>query len=63
MNVHPLEIPEDLKKKLEELKVKLEKFKDKITEKFKQYILGIALMPPDRMLPPALRRFKEDEEE
>ena len=48
------EIPKELKlddkakKKLEQIKSKLEKFKKEILKKFDKYILGIALLPPER---------------
>lgn len=39
---------EKLKKKLEQLKGKVEKFQKKILEKFEEYIIGIALLPPEK---------------
>lgn len=41
-------MPDETKHKLEVLKVKLEKFKVKVLEKFDEYILGIALLPPSK---------------
>ncbi len=40
-------LPEEAVKRIEVLKEKLESFKDKLLQKFEDYILGIALMPPD----------------
>jgi predicted nucleotidyltransferase/uncharacterized protein (UPF0332 family) len=42
------DIPDEAKKKLEHMKVKIEKFKDKLLEKFEEYVLGIALLPPSQ---------------
>ena len=42
------QIPDDAKKRLEEIKDKLEKFRDKIVERFEGYIMGVALLPPDK---------------
>lgn len=42
------DLPDDAKKKLEEIRDKLEKFKEKALEKFNEYILGIALLPPSK---------------
>lgn len=42
------QIPDDAKKRLEEIKDKLEKFKNKIVKKFEGYIMGVALLPPDK---------------
>lgn len=42
------EIPDETKKKLEAIKVKLDKYKDKVLEKFEEYILGISLLPPSK---------------
>lgn len=42
------ELPPEVKEKLEKLKGKLDKFKDEVLSKFKEYILGIALLPPER---------------
>ncbi|KYK26164.1 hypothetical protein AYK26_00925 [Euryarchaeota archaeon SM23-78] len=41
-------IPDEAKKRLEEIKDKLEAFKDKIVSKFEGYIMGVALLPPDK---------------
>ncbi|MDK2849336.1 MAG: hypothetical protein PWR32_3 [Candidatus Woesearchaeota archaeon] len=40
--------PEKINKELEELHKKLNSFKDKILEKFSDYVLGIALLPPKK---------------
>jgi uncharacterized protein (UPF0332 family)/predicted nucleotidyltransferase len=37
-----------IKKKLDHLKTKVEKFQKKITSKFDEYIIGIALLPPEK---------------
>jgi uncharacterized protein (UPF0332 family)/predicted nucleotidyltransferase len=42
------QIPDEAKKKLEEIKGTLEAFKKKLIEKFEGYIIGIALLPPDK---------------
>jgi len=42
------ELPPEVAKKLEKLKGKVDKFKDNILKKFKEYVLGIALLPPER---------------
>lgn len=42
------QIPPELKAKLEKLKVKLESFKEKIVDKFGDYIVGITLLPPEK---------------
>lgn len=41
-----MNIPEDVRKQLEQIKDKLDKFSSKVTEKFKEYVTGIALVPP-----------------
>jgi len=47
MEVPPIEIPEDLKKKLDEIKGKLEKFKDLILKEHKE-IIGVMVLPPPK---------------
>ncbi len=39
---------EKIKKKLDQLKEKVEKFQKKLVEKFEKYIIGIALLPPEK---------------
>ncbi len=39
---------EKIKKKLDQLKEKVEKFQKKLTEKFSEYIIGLALLPPEK---------------
>ena len=39
---------EKIKKKLDQLKEKVEKFQKKLLEKFEEYIIGIALLPPEK---------------
>lgn len=41
-------IPPELEAKLKELKDKIDKFKKKVLEKFEDYIVGIALLPPEK---------------
>ena len=41
-------LPPELEQKLKSLKAKLDKFKDKILDKFGDYIVGITLMPPEK---------------
>ncbi len=44
-------LPPELQKKLDALKVKLDEFKDKIMNKFGDYIVGITLLPPEKPHP------------
>ncbi len=46
-------LPEDVQKKLKAVKEKVEKFKKQIVDKFDKYIMGVALLPPQRELPKA----------
>ncbi len=46
----PTDIPDETKKKLEEIKHKLDKFQKKAMDKFSDYILGIALLPPQKAM-------------
>jgi predicted nucleotidyltransferase/uncharacterized protein (UPF0332 family) len=41
-------LPKEAQEKLKAIKTKLEKFKEKILEKFEQYIVGVALLPPEQ---------------
>src|SRR3989338_11353556 len=41
-------LPPDVQEKLKGIKVKLEKFQKKALEKFDKYIVGIALLPPQK---------------
>ena len=41
-------LPPELEKKLKALKTKLDKFKDKVVDKFGDYIVGITLLPPPK---------------
>jgi uncharacterized protein (UPF0332 family)/predicted nucleotidyltransferase len=47
-----LKLPKEAEKKLKELKAKLDSFQEKVIKKFDKYIMGIALMPPPRSMPP-----------
>jgi uncharacterized protein (UPF0332 family)/predicted nucleotidyltransferase len=42
------QIPDEAKKKLEQIKDKLDTFKKKLLEKFEGYVIGVALLPPDK---------------
>ncbi|MGM5482652.1 MAG: nucleotidyltransferase domain-containing protein [Nanobdellota archaeon] len=44
----PANMSEDAKKKLEQMKEKLEKFKDSLLKKFDNYLVGVALLPPQK---------------
>ncbi|MBI2662844.1 hypothetical protein HYX11_05285 [Candidatus Woesearchaeota archaeon] len=44
-------LPPELEKKLKALKDKLVSFKDKVLEKFGDYIVGIILLPPEKGMP------------
>ena len=44
-------LPPELEAKLKDIKDKLDKFKTKLLEKFEGYIVGIALLPPERPHP------------
>ena len=45
-------LPPELEKKLQSLKDTLDKFKAKVLEKFGDYIVGITLLPPEKIPPP-----------
>jgi len=45
-------LPPEVQEKLKQIKEKLDVFQKKITEKFDQYIVGIALLPPKRQNAP-----------
>lgn len=44
-------LPPEVEKKLKEIKDKLDKFKEKLMDKFGDYIVGIALLPPEKPQP------------
>ncbi|MBI2103322.1 hypothetical protein HYT55_05750 [Candidatus Woesearchaeota archaeon] len=44
-------LPPEVEKKLKALKEKLDQFKEKVLEKFGDYIVGIALLPPEKPQP------------
>ncbi|MEM4260601.1 MAG: nucleotidyltransferase domain-containing protein [Candidatus Woesearchaeota archaeon] len=44
----PFKIPDDAKVKLEKIKTLLEKFQKRVLEKFEDYVIGIALLPPSK---------------
>ncbi|TSC71308.1 MAG: hypothetical protein G01um101448_1235 [Parcubacteria group bacterium Gr01-1014_48] len=48
----PPDIPDDVKKKLEELRKDVDKFKDEVLKKFDKYIIGMALFPPEKNAKP-----------
>lgn len=41
-------LPKDVQEKLKNIKTKLDKFKDQVLKKFDKYIIGIALLPPEK---------------
>lgn len=41
-------LPKEAQEKLKAIKVKLEKFKKKVLEKFEEYVIGVALLPPEQ---------------
>ena len=41
-------LPKDVQDKLKNIKTKLDKFKDQVLKKFDKYIVGIALLPPEK---------------
>ena len=47
-NSSEVKIPDDVKEKFNELKNKLEKFKKELLKKFDKYVVGIALLPPEK---------------
>ncbi len=51
----------EMEKKLKGLKKKLDEFKDKVLEKFGDYIVGITLMPPEKPQPKPGEEPKKDE--
>ena len=42
------EVPKDVEKKLKAIKGKLDKFQKKLLDKFEDYVMGIALLPPEK---------------
>jgi uncharacterized protein (UPF0332 family)/predicted nucleotidyltransferase len=53
-------LPPEVEKKLKTLKTKLDKFKDKVLDKFGDYIVGISLLPPEK---PKKEKKEESEKE
>jgi len=45
-------LPKEAQEKLKQIKAKLEKFQKRVVEKFDKYIMGVALLPPPRQMPP-----------
>jgi predicted nucleotidyltransferase/uncharacterized protein (UPF0332 family) len=43
-----LNIPPEIKEKLEQIKEKLDKFSKNVLEKFEEYIIGVGLLPPKK---------------
>ena len=41
-------LPKDVQEKLDELKEKLDKFQKEVLKKFDKYVMGIALLPPQK---------------
>ncbi len=56
-----LKVPPEMEEKLKEIKSKLDKFKKKILDKFGDYIVGVALLPPEKA-EAAKSEGKEDKE-
>jgi len=56
-------IPPELEKKLKEIKSKLDKFKKKILDKFGDYIVGVALLPPEKTPKEEEEKKKKGEKE
>ncbi len=46
-----LNVPKDVQDKVTQLKDKLTEFQEKLLEKFDDYVMGIALIPPQRKMP------------
>lgn len=46
------QLPKDAQKKLQDIKSKLDKFKESVLKKFGEYVVGIALLPPQKALNP-----------
>ncbi|MBL7051282.1 nucleotidyltransferase domain-containing protein [Candidatus Woesearchaeota archaeon] len=44
----PQDMPKDVEKKLKGIKSKLDKFQKKLLDKFEDYVMGIALLPPEK---------------
>ncbi len=58
---YQIKIPEEVKARYEALKNKLESFKKELLKKFDKYVLGIALLPPEK--PPTEDESKPTEKE
>ena len=58
-----LNIPEDIQKKLSQIKTKVEKFKKEVLKKFEEYVVGIALVPPERLTPEEEQELTQKEKE
>ncbi len=52
----------ELEKKLKGLKTKLDKFKEKVLEKFGDYIVGITLLPPEKPKPEEKEQEKKEQD-
>ncbi|HII16195.1 MAG TPA: hypothetical protein HA362_07875 [Nanoarchaeota archaeon] len=55
------QLPPEMQEKMKVLKEKMDSFTKKILEKFDKYIIGVALLPPEKMLPPEIREEKKDD--
>lgn len=55
-------LPPEVEKKLKEIKDKLDKFKEKLMDKFGDYIVGIALLPPEKAMPKEQKEGQESPE-
>ncbi|MBU2638309.1 MAG: hypothetical protein KJ955_05020 [Nanoarchaeota archaeon] len=54
-------LPPEMQEKMKALKDKMDLFTKKILEKFDKYITGVALLPPEKMLPAEVRDEKKDD--
>ena len=58
-----LEIPKDIQKKLSQIKAKVEKFKKEVLKKFEEYVVGIELLPPEKLTPEEEQELTQKERE
>lgn len=53
-------LPEETKKKMEELKKKIDEFTKKLLQKFDKYVLGVALLPPEKFIEQVQQQFAQN---